>query len=48
MEAPVAGLPLPVATANVTKHAKEIPIVGRIGIASYPSLLRIPQRKLIA
>ena len=48
MKASVAGLPLLVAPADVTKHGKEIPIVGRIGIASHPSLLGIPQRKLIA
>jgi hypothetical protein len=34
MEASVAGLLLLVAPANVTKHAKEIPVVGRIRIAS--------------
>jgi hypothetical protein len=26
-----------IAQADVTKHAREIPIVRRIGIASYPS-----------
>jgi len=48
MEASVAGLLLLVAPGNVTKHAKEILIVGRIRIASYFSLLGNPQRKLIA
>ena len=48
VEASVAGLLLLVAPANVTKHAKEIPIVGRIRMASYFSLLGNPQRKLIA